>query len=219
MISSRPTLSAVQAAIRDALGQGRRRLSDVAQILCTSESTLQRLLADCGTNFTILRKEVQVHVALTQLTAGRPVWRAAERAVLSPDHLCVIVKEATELTPLQIRRAAQISATLERWRQQGPPTYGSWLYRRQFEQWQKFDAELQELFADLGPSHPLADWAKKTLVAAERPDFRRQPYRDVRRQQSERQAEQIRRILEGARPGPSSIHAPTLTEAVSPDGE
>jgi AraC-like DNA-binding protein len=181
------------------LDRGHRRLADVAQILCTSESTLQRWLADDGTDFTALRKEVQVEIALKHLTAGRPAWAAAERAVLSPDHLRVVIKEATDLTPLQILRAARISATLEQWRRQGPPAYGSWLYRRQFEQWQKFDAQLQDLFADLGPTHPLADWAKKTVVAAERPDFRTQPYRAERRDKAERQAAQIQRML-GAAP-------------------
>lgn len=214
----------VQKAVADALARGRRRLSDVAQILCTSESTVQRALSDCGTDFTSLRKEVQIQVALEHLTAGRPAWAVATRAVLSPDHLCVVVKEATGLTPLQIIRAAEISATLERWRRQGPPAYGSWLYRRQFEQWQKFDAQLQELFGDLGPTHPLSDWAKKTLVSAERPDFRTQPYRDDRRRKAERQAAQMQRLLESARTNLASIPAasPSLTsifeEVFSGDG-
>jgi hypothetical protein len=82
---------------------------------------VQRALSDCGTDFTSLRRGVQIQVALEHLTAGRPAWVAATRAVLSPDHLCVVVEEATGLTPLQIIRAAEISATLERWRRQGPP--------------------------------------------------------------------------------------------------
>jgi methylphosphotriester-DNA--protein-cysteine methyltransferase len=222
---SRPTLPDVQKAIADGLVRGRRRLVDIAQILCTSESTVQRSLADCGTDFTTQRREVQVRIALEHLTAGRPAWVAAERAVLSPDHLCVVVREATGLTPLQIIRAAEISTTLDRWRQQGPPAFGSLLYRCQFEQWQKFDAHLLELFADLGPRHPLADWAKKTLLAAERPDFRTQPYRSERRRKAQRQAAQLQRLLESARAdlslpaaassSPSSIFA----EVLSGDGD
>jgi AraC-like DNA-binding protein len=208
---SRPSLPEVQRAIGDALARGRRRLVDVAQILCTSESTVQRSLADCGTDFTSLRKEVQVRIALENLTAGRPVWAAADRAVLSPDHLCVAIKEATGLTPLQIVRAAEISATLDRWRRQGPPAFGSLLYRRQFEQWQKFDAHLQELFADLGPKHPLADWAKKTLLAAERPDFRTRRYRDDRRRKADREAAQLERLLNSARAGITPIPSPSLS--------
>lgn len=197
-------------AIVDALDCGRRSLADVAQILCVSSSTLQRLLSEAGTDFTTLRKEVQVRLALDYLTAGRQVWVAAERTVLSPDHLCVIVKEATGLTPLQILSAARISATLERWRRQGPPSYGSFLYRRQFEQWQRFDAQLQDLFADLGPRHPLSDWAKKTLLAAQRPDFRTQPYRRERRRRARRQSAELQRILEGVRfePAPSFAEVP-----------
>lgn len=167
---------------------------------------MQRSLEDCGTDFTSLRREVQVRIALDNLTAGRPVWVAADRAVLSPDHLCVAIKEATGLTPLQIVRAAEISATLDRWRRQGPPAFGSLLYRRQFEQWQKFDAHLQELFADLGPKHPLADWAKKTLLAAERPDFRTRRYR-----KADREAAQLERLLRSARAEITPIPLPSLS--------
>lgn len=208
--SSRPTLPEVRTAIADALDRGRRTLVDVAQILCVSSSTLQRLLSDSGTDFTTLRKEVQVRLALDYLTAGRRVWVAAERTVLSPDHLRVVVKEATGLTPLQILEAARISATLEKWRHQGPPSYGSFLYRRQFEQWQRFDAQLQDLFADLGPSHPLSDWAKKTLLSAQRPDFRTQPYRRERRRRARRQSAELQRILEGVHfdPAPSLAEVP-----------
>jgi AraC-like DNA-binding protein len=204
----------VRTAIADALNRGRRNLVDVAQILCVSSSTLQRLLAEFETDFTTLRREVQVRLALGHLTAGCRVRLAAERTVLSPDHLCVIVKEATGLTPLQILSAARISATLERWRGQGPPSYGSFLYRRQFEQWQRFDSQLQDLFADLGPDHPLADWAKKTLLAAERPDFRTQPYRRQRLQRVRRQSAELQRILEGARFDLAEIGAPSLTEVL-----
>lgn len=212
MSSSRPTPLEVSTAIAEALGRGRRSRVDVAQILCVSSSTLQRLLADAGTDFTTLRKEVQVRVALAYLTAGRRVWVAAERTVLSPDHLRVIVKEATGLTPLQILTAARISATLERWRRQGPPSYGSFLYRRQFEQWQRFDAQLQDLFADLGPSHPLADWAKKTLLVAQRPDFRTQPYRRERRRRARQQSAELQQILEGVRFDSAEIVTPSFAE-------
>jgi AraC-like DNA-binding protein len=204
----------VRTAIVEALGCGRRNLADVAQTLCVSSSTLQRLLAEAETDFTTMRKEVQVRVALGHLTAGRRVRLAAERTVLSPDHLRVIVKEATGLTPLQILSAARISATLERWRRQGPPSYGSFLYRRQFEQWQRFDTQLQDLFADLGPNHPLADWAKKTLLAAERPDFRTQPYRRERRQRARRQSAELQRILEGSRFDLTEISTPSLAEVL-----
>lgn len=198
MSGSRPTLPHVQKAIADALARGRRNLVDVAQILCVSASTLQRLLAEHETDFTTLRREVQVRIALEYLIGGRPVWKAAEHAVLSPDHLCLVVKEATGLTPLQILTAARISATLTRWRRKGPPPYGSWLYRRQFEEWQKFDAQLQELFADFGPTHPLANWAKKTLLIADRPEFRTQPYRAERRLRAKRRSAQIQNLLEAA---------------------
>lgn len=215
MTSSRPTLPDVRKAIGNALIRGRRNLVDVAQTLCVSASTLQRILANHGTDFTSLRREVQVQIALEHLTAGRPAWMAAERAVLSPDHLRLIVKEATGLTPLQILTAARISATLTRWRRKGPPAYGSWLYRRQFEEWQKFDAQLQDLFADLGPTHPLANWAKKTLLIADRPDFRTQPYRDERRRQAEQVAARIQSILEAAHLDLTAVATPAFVKGDS----
>lgn len=202
----------MRTAIAEALNRGRRNIDDVAQILCVSSSTLQRLLADAETDFTTLRREVQVAMALAHLTTGRRVCLVAERTVLSPDHLRVIVKEATGLTPLQILTAARISATLESWRRQGPPSYGSFLYRRQFEQWQRFDAQLQDLFSDLGPDHPLADWAKKTLLAAQRPDFRTQPYRRERRQRTRRQSAELQRILEGAHFDPTEMATSSRVE-------
>jgi len=205
--SSKPTPGDIQEAIAAALARGRRSLADVAQILCVSPSTLQRSLAEQETDFTSLRREIQVRVALKHLTAGVPAWRVAQEVGLSHDHLRVIIKAATGLTPLEILTAARISATLRRWRSSGPPAYGSWLYRRQFEQWQKFDTQLQKMFEELGPAHPLANWAKEVLLAANRPDFRKQPYRDQHRRIAKRQDAQLREMLERSRSDLAAIFA------------
>ena len=198
MAHSRPSLEEINEAIVIALARGRRSLVDVSQILCSSPSTVQRALSVEGTNFTRARQQIQLDIALKHLVVREPVWRVAERVVLSPDHLRQIINESTGLTPKQIALAANISATLEGWRRKGPPRYGSWLYRRQFEQWKRFDAQLQDLLGDLGPRHPLYDWAKRTLVAAERPDFRTQPFRDARRAEAERRAEMLQQLLESS---------------------
>jgi methylphosphotriester-DNA--protein-cysteine methyltransferase len=207
--ATRPSPGEIRVAIHESLAQGRRRIEDVAQILCCSKSTLQRvLLAAEEPSFTEIRQEAQVRIALEHLTDGRPVWLAADRAAVSADHLRVIVKETTGLTPQQIVRAAEMSATLRRWRAQGPPRFGSWRYREQMQRWQKIDSQLQGLLADLEASHPLANWAKQVLVEAQRPDFRTQPYRSSRRREAERQAARIQRILEKPHSAPGGTQAP-----------
>src|SRR5215218_9729116 len=95
---------AVRAAIRRCLRRGTKRIEVVAQELHVSRSTLQRRLADQGTDFTALRKTVQAEVALGQLMDGRRVTTAARRALISPDHLRQFVREETGLTPGQIAR-------------------------------------------------------------------------------------------------------------------
>jgi AraC-like DNA-binding protein len=196
--SARPTFLQVQAALRAALPCGKKSIDDVAQLLFVSTSTLQRVLADSRLDFTQLRKEVQVEVALELLTQGKSARTVAAEVGLSRDHLCVLVRRATDLTPSQIIRATKLDAKVRRWRKYGPPPYGSPLYREQFRQWQEIDAGLQALFADLSADHPLATWAKKLLVGVARPDFRTQPHRghirDLRKREADELAARIRRI-------------------------
>ncbi len=89
---------------------------------------------------------------------------------------------------------------MSHWRRQGPPSYGSPLYHRQRREWLQIDAELIRLLADLNALHPLAQWAKALLVAIDRPDYRKQPYRDDlrdrRKLERERWELQLRRFLD-----------------------
>lgn len=125
-----------------------------------STSTLQRLLAAAGTDFTDLRKEAQIQVALKLLTQGKSARAVAGEVNLTPDHPCVLVRCATDLTPAQIIRASKLAAKVQRWSKYGPPPYGPPLYRRQICEWNEIDAFLQGLLVDLDAHHPLATWAK-----------------------------------------------------------
>lgn len=185
--SARPSVDEVRTAIRRALGRGRRSPEDVAQILHVSRSTLERGLHDKGVLFKQLRREVQLSVAVELMTAGTPAGRVAAEVCMTRDHLCVIVREYTGLTPYQIIRAARLAEKVRGWRRYGPPAFGSALYRKQLQEWHAVDMELQNLFGDLGPEHPLTAWAKGLLVAAHRPDFRRQPYRAQIRERREKE--------------------------------
>lgn len=185
----------IQAAIRHALGRGTKRIEDVAEFLHISKSTLQRRLSERGTSYTALRRRAQVAIALKHLTAGKPVFTAAHRALVSSDHLCVIVREETGLTPGQIARAAELSRRIELMREHDPPTFGSSLYRRQIRRWHRIDAELDRLLGDLGSANPLANWAKELLVSAARPDFRRQPYRRRIRAKRKRERDQVEALM------------------------
>lgn len=182
---ARPDLADIEQAIRSALASGRSGIMDVAQITSTSTSTLQRTLAKEGVCFSGLRRKVQLRIALRLLTSGKSLRFAASEVALTPDHLSVIIKEETGLCPRQILRAAELGGRVSRWRRQGPPSYGSPLYHRRRREWLQIDAELIRLLADLNASHPLAEWAKALLVAIDRPDYRRQPYRDDLRDRRE----------------------------------
>lgn len=200
MPAARPDLVDVERAIRHSLASGRSGIVDVAQIASTSTSTLQRALADRGTCFSVLRRRVRVNIALRLLTNGKSLRLAASEVALTPDHLSVILKEETGLCPRQIIRATELRNRVARWQKQGPPSYGSPLYYRQRREWQQIDAELTALLADLSATHPLAKWAKALLVGIERPDYRKQPYRDDlrsrRRRERERWELQLRRFLD-----------------------
>jgi AraC-like DNA-binding protein len=168
-----------------------------------SRATLQRVLAAERTSFKIVRRRVQLDIALERLTAGDAASAVVREIGVTPDHLCVLVREATGLTPRDIIRARHLADIVTRWKRHGPPVAWSRRYREHRRQWRRVDEELQRLLADLGPSHPLADWAKQLLVAADRPDFRTQPYRDLlreeRRKEDEQRDEMTRRLTEAAR--------------------
>ena len=192
------TVPDVEEAVRHALSIGRRSIDDVASLLFISKSTLQRLLKASETDFTAVRQRVQIEIALRRLSEGASAATVASEVGLSRDYLCVLVREAAELTPNQIIRAKKLADTVARWRRHGPPEAWSPLYYKQRRQWRRVDDELERLLADLGPSHPLATWAKRLLVAADRPDFRRQPYRDEIRAQRRAEAEQLTATLNRA---------------------
>src|ERR1700744_2335705 len=93
----------VEGAIETALARGRTSIYDVAQILFTSKSSLQRWVKP--EKFTDVRRRVQVRLALAGLTSGRDAGDVARDVALSRDHLRVLVKEATGLTPARILNA------------------------------------------------------------------------------------------------------------------
>jgi len=188
----------IREAIERALASGRTRIDDVAQLLLTSKSTLQRRLKAHRTTFTKLRREVQLHTALRLLTSGRSVARVAEEVALSPDHLCVVVREATELTPRQINRAARLADRLRRWEAHVPVAFGTQIYQRRLREWKRIDAELFDLLGDLGPDHPLVAWANELLELSARPDYRRKAYRDRLRAESRREGEELGTLLRKA---------------------
>lgn len=194
MSERRPDEAEVRVAVRLALEHGVKRIEDVAGSLHLSKSTLQRRLAQCGTTFTVVRRETQLSIALECLIEGGSARKAARRALLSPDHLCVMVRQMTGLTPRRIARAAELGRRVEHLRTLDPPESGTWLYRRRLRTWERIDGELDRLLGDLGPDHPLADWAKRLLLSAQKPDFRRQPYRERIRAKRQRESERLEEI-------------------------
>ena len=150
------------------------------------------------------------------LTEGRSVLASARRALVDPDHLCVLVREATGLTPAQISRARTLASRIEGYRSQGPPRSGSSLYRRQSREWQRIDRELDRLLGDLEADNPLADWAKAIVVNATRPDFRRQPYRDRVRAQKREELERLEAFWRefDERFGPDLLSRPPAIETL-----
>lgn len=191
MRKARGQLDDVEAAVEIALDRGRTGIDDVAQLLFVSKSTLQRRAEPL--TFTAVRQRVQLRLALKALTSGGDVGGVARDVALSRDHLRVLVKKATGLTPARIVQAAHIAGRIDVWKGQLPPQSGTWAYRRWIDQWDKADRKLQDLLGDIGPRNPLAQWAKRILVAAERPDNRlrsnRERIQDVRRREREREEE------------------------------
>jgi AraC-like DNA-binding protein len=216
--SQHPALAEIDDTIRHALATGRTRREDVAQLLYISDSTLTRVLKAGKTGFTARRRQVRLDIALKRLTEGQPAAVVARDVGVSRDHLCVIVREETGLTPRQIIRAKHLSDIVVRWQRRGPPAERSTLYRQQFREWKKIDDELQHLLQDLGPSHPLAEWAKTVVVAAGRPDFRRNPYRARvrarRQEEAEQDAARMQRFNEALRRALDPEDATTLLETL-----
>ena len=201
MASARPAPEEVEDAIREAFSYGRTSIEDIAQILTVSRSTVERALTGTvgsrqSTDFTSLRRKVRLKIGLPLLTHGESVGSVAEKVCLCPDHLTVIVREETGLTPKQIIRASRLGQKIERWKREGPLRQGTTLYRLRLREWDRIDVQLSDLLGDLGPSHPLAHWAKQLLVDLERPDYRRQPYRDVLRVDRRRESELVQRRLQ-----------------------
>lgn len=201
MASARPEPDEIEDAIREAFTYGRIRIDDIAQILAVSRSTVERALAEPAdsknpTDFTALRRIVRLKISLPLLTNGESVRSVAEKVCLCPDHLTVIVRGETGLTPRQIIRAARLGKKIEDWKREGPLRQNTALYRTRLRAWDRIDTELTNLLGDLGPSHPLARWAKRLLVDLERPDYRRQPHRDVMRANRKRESDALQHRLQ-----------------------
>ena len=201
MASARPEPDEIEEAICEAFTYGRTSADDVAQILAVSRSTIERALAEPvgsrkPTDFTSLRRQARLKIGLPLLMNGESVRSIAEEVCLSPDHLTVIIREETGLTPKQIIRAARLGKKIEAWKREGPVHQGTTLYRMRLREWDRIDTELTNLLGDLGALHPLAQWAKRLLVNLERPDYRRQPHRDVVRANRKRESEVLQRRLQ-----------------------
>jgi len=192
MASKREQVGDVEVAIERALSMGRTRIEDVAQILFVSRSTVQRW-AEPQT-FTKLRQRVQLRLALRSLVSGRSVEAVAQEVVLSRDHLRVLVKEATGLTPVAIVRATRMAHRLKRWKAQVPPPAGTYAYRHRISEWDKTDRKLQAMLGNLGHGNPLAPWAKKLLLSTARPDNRRRSNRKRIKEARKRERERLDEI-------------------------
>lgn len=200
MTNARPKSGEIEAAIREAFSYGRSAIDDVAQILRVSRSTLERALNQPShgcepTDFTSMRREVRLEIALELLTRGKSAGSVAEKVCLSPDYLTVVAREETGLTPKQIIRAAQLGKKVAAWKREGPVAQGTALYRERLRKWERIDTEVTNLLGDLGPTHPLNAWAKKLVVGLQRPDYRRQPYRNQLQAKRRRESEEIQRRL------------------------
>jgi len=194
MASNHPSVPDIEAAIRAALARGHKRIDDVAQILLVSRSTLERAIPE-GSSFTMLRRKTQLELALIRLKRGERAQLVAEAVCLSPDRLRIMIRDETGLTPRQITYAAQALKKVETWKSAGPISPGTTFYRERLRRWDRIDREVTALVGDFNATHPLADWAKQLLLAIERPDFRRQPYRDQLRRRRRTESEKFQRQL------------------------
>lgn len=174
-------------------------IGDVASALFVSRSTLQRQLATNGTNFTEVRQQVRVLVALRRLTSGASCATAARAVGLTSDHLCRLVTGYVCVRPREIVRACQLAARAKRWRCSTPPRSGTHRYVELMRRWQALEVELGVLLAPIPPSgHPLSAWARRMRCAGHRPDYRRGRYRKrvrtARRREKEAYAAERRRL-------------------------
>jgi AraC-like DNA-binding protein len=176
MQETRGSIKEVEAAIETALARGRTGVDDVAQILFVSRSTLQRRVKP--DSFTAIRQRVQLRVALDGLKSGREAGHVAKEVALSRDHLRILVKRATGLTPARILQAASLASRLQAWKVQVPPPSGTYAYRRRIDQWDQCDRRLDTILGDIKAGNPLAPWAMRLLVSVERPDNRLRPNRE-----------------------------------------
>jgi AraC-like DNA-binding protein len=188
MQKARGQIGEVEAAIETALAHGRTGIEDVAQILFMSKSTLQRRLG--SSSFTAVRQRVQLRLSLDALKSGREAGSVAKEVALSRDHLRILVKKTTSLTPARIAHAARLASRLQAWKEQVPPPSGTYAYRRRVDLWDQSDRKLQAMLGDIQSGNPLAPWAKQILPAVERPDNRLRSNRarihEARRHERER---------------------------------
>lgn len=167
----RVTTAVVQAG-------GGARIEDVAASLFMSRSTLQRRLAAQDTSFTEIRCQARVKVALAQLTSGASCASAARSVGLTGEHLCKLMIARIGLRPLEVARAARLSARARRWRRSTPPRSGTRLYRDRIIRWQALEAEVLALLAPIpSAGHPLSAWARRTRRVTARPDYRSGKFR------------------------------------------
>jgi AraC-like DNA-binding protein len=180
----------------------------VANELFVSKRTLQRGLADEGLVFGMVRREAQLLSALERMTKGASAARAARDVGLSRDHLCVLTRDRTGLTPRQIMRASELARRTAQWQRGVPPRYGTKLYFKRRYQWRRIDTELTRLLASIDAGHPLADWAIRLRRQARRPDYRRRRYRArVRAERRREEAAEAERRRESIRWVESALRA------------
>jgi hypothetical protein len=118
---------------------------------------------------------------------------------VSPDHLRVLLKPVTTISPGALRRAVTLHDRLVRWRRQIPPAFGSPWYREQRAAWARTERELQRLLRPIPSNSPLRKWADAALELAQRPDYREKPHRErlreARLRESRRHSEQLQRLI------------------------
>lgn len=186
-----PTLEQLRREIRALLTHPEQTITELACIMHTSRAALQRDFQAHGTSFIRELRHVRVERAVVELVQKRRSAKAtADLLGVSPDHLCRILRDAYGLTAYQLIRVRTLDLQLRRWNAELPPRPGSALYRRRREQWDRADQELQRILGDLPHGHLLADWAKKVLVSAARPDLRTREQRTRIKARRRRAAEQ-----------------------------
>jgi AraC-like DNA-binding protein len=168
---SEPTLSQIQEAVRCGLLARRTSAWRIAQVLSCSPSTLHRRLHEQGTTLVTQINEIRTETAFELLRGGYSVSRAASSVGVSPDHLRLLMRQRYRWAPRRIKYAIELGRRLKK-----PPET-----TRAQRDATSDDAALQALLADIGPDHPLNEWARGLVLAGHHPETETDLYQRILR--------------------------------------